>query len=260
MRKPKFTLSNRIFMLSLLLLRLCGLSLQALQQEFSVTEEIRQEVNLLQSEKLRLMYGYNLILIQYQSEMLNSNNSTENFLTNSGQLPPSTQSSPESSTVLRDLLSQGGNLFETLDNQLAELQEQLTNSETTITGLQILLSEAKETIAQLSENLIQSQLRADQIQVLLQENNEDLAAAHEHLDTLSRQNTLWKNEAAELQKQAGKTGLIGFGFAGLGFGLGTPLIAEGIRSDNQAMVWAGAGSIIGTTGIWLLGHFVFKWW
>lgn len=94
----------------------------------------------------------------------------------------------------------------------------------------------------------------------LQENNEDLASAYEHLDLLNLQNAVLKIEAEKFRRQAGRNGLIGFGFASVGFGVGTPLIAEGICLDNQAMLWAGAGTIIGTTGIWLLGHFVFQWW
>jgi hypothetical protein len=108
--------------------------------------------------------------------------------------------------------------------------------------------------------LIEAQQRAFQIEERLQKNNEDLSVANEHLAVLSQQNEAWKQEAEKLQKQAGRTGLIGFGFAGAGFGLGTPLIIEGIQHNNQTMVWAGAGSIVGTTGIWLLGHYIFKWW
>jgi hypothetical protein len=65
---------------------------------------------------------------------------------------------------------------------------------------------------------------------------------------------------AALQKTAGRNGLIGFAFAGVGFGAGVPCIVEGIRTDNQTMLWAGAGAIIGTTGVWLLGRYVFNWW
>jgi septal ring factor EnvC (AmiA/AmiB activator) len=227
-----------------------------LQQEFSITEEIQQELNLLQSEKLQLIHGYNLILIQYQNETPNLNNSTEHFPMNSEALPPSTQNSQESSTALQDLLNQGGNLFETLDIQLAELQKQLMNSETTITNLQTLLSEAKETITQLSENLIEAQKSSSEIDARLQNSQADLASAHEQLVLLGQQNAALKIEA-EKSKNAG---LIAWGFAGIGFGVGTPLMVEGIQHDNQTMLWAGAGTIIGTAGIWLLGHYVFQWW
>ncbi len=251
---------KQIFLLSALLLWGFGQSLSALQQEFFITEEIQQELNLMQSEKLRLFHSYNQILIQFQDETLNSNDSTPSLAQNSTPQTLPEQNSQELSTELQDLLNQGDDLFEMLDNQLAELQEQLTSSETTIIGLQTLLSEAKQTITQLSENLTKAQAWSDQMGERLQENNEDLAAAYDHLDMLHQQNTLLKNEAETLRKQAGKNGLIGFGFAGAGFGVGMPLLVEGIRTDNQAMLWGGAGSIIGTAGVWLLGHYVFHWW
>lgn len=251
---------NRIFLLLVLLLWGYGLSLSASQPEFSATAEMQQEVNSLQSKRRNLHQNYMMIWIQYQNETPNSNNSTENFPMNSGPLPPSTQNSPALSKALQDLLSQGGSLFETLDNQLAELQEQLMNSETTIINLQTLLLEAKGTITQLSENLAKAQIWADQMGQRLQENNEDLAAAYDHLDLLNLQNATLKIEAEKYWSKAQRNGLIGFGFAGVGFGVGTPLMIEGIQSDNQTMLWTGAGTIIGTTGIWLLGHYVFHWW
>jgi hypothetical protein len=120
--------------------------------------------------------------------------------------------------------------------------------------------QSNETITQLSGNLTKAQKWSDQIEDQLQANNTDLAAANEHLNLLSQQNAAWKNEALTLQKQIGKTNFIAFGFGAAGFAIGTPLITEGIHSDNQAMLWAGTGTIIGTTGIWLLGHYMFHWW
>ncbi len=94
----------------------------------------------------------------------------------------------------------------------------------------------------------------------LQENNEDLTSAYDHLDLLNQQNAALKIEAEKYRKQAGRNAVIGFGFAGVGFGVGTPLLIQGIQTDNQTMLWSGAGTIIGTTGIWLLGHYLFQWW
>jgi hypothetical protein len=94
----------------------------------------------------------------------------------------------------------------------------------------------------------------------LQENNEDLASAYEHLDLLEQQSMAFKLEAEKYQLQAKRNGLIGLSFAGVGFGAGTPLLIEGIKSDNQTMLWAGAGTIIGTSGIWFFGHYIFNWW
>jgi hypothetical protein len=57
-----------------------------------------------------------------------------------------------------------------------------------------------------------------------------------------------------------KSGIIGFSFGAVSFGIGTPLIVEGIRSDNQTMMWSGAGAAIGTGLVWTIGHYVFQWW
>ncbi len=251
---------KQIFLLLVLLSWGYGLSLSALQPEFSITAEIQQELNSLQSEKRRLFHSYNQILIQFQEETPNSNDSTPSLAQNSTSQTLPEQNSRELSTELQDLLNQGGDLFEMLDNQLAELKEQLTNSEITITGLQTLLSEARQTITQLSENLVKAQMWAEQMGERLHENNEDLASAYDHLDLLEQQNNVFKIEAEKYQRQSKRNGLIGFSFAGVGFCVGTPFLIEGIQSDNQTMLWTGAGTIIGTSGIWLLGHYVFDWW
>jgi len=73
---------------------------------------------------------------------------------------------------------------------------------------------------------------------------------------IDAQNILLRQEAERLRKSA----LIGFTFGGVSFGIGTPLIIEGIRADNNAMLWSGvcitgAGSLV-----WVLGHYIFGWW
>jgi hypothetical protein len=94
----------------------------------------------------------------------------------------------------------------------------------------------------------------------LQENNEDLAKAYEDLDYLEQQTSLFKIEAEKYQVQAKRNGLIGFGFGVVGFGVGTPLLIEGIQSDNQTMLWTGAGTIAITGVVWAAGHYLFSWW
>jgi Ca2+/H+ antiporter len=68
---------------------------------------------------------------------------------------------------------------------------------------------------------------------------------------------------ALLQRQlsaAKRGGTIGFVFGGVSFGVGVPLFIEGIRSDNQTMMWSGAGITVGTGLIWAAGHYIFSWW
>ncbi|MDR1216002.1 MAG: hypothetical protein LBK25_04900 [Treponema sp.] len=94
----------------------------------------------------------------------------------------------------------------------------------------------------------------------LQENDEDLVFAYADIDFLRRQNADLKLQAIKLQAQAERNGLIGVAFTGIGLGLGMPFMVEGIRTDNQTMLWTGAGTIIGVTSIWLLGRYIFDWW
>jgi Ca2+/H+ antiporter len=66
-----------------------------------------------------------------------------------------------------------------------------------------------------------------------------------------------------LQQQLAKArrgSVIGFTFGGVSFGMGTPLIIEGIRQDNRTMLWSGVGTIGLGTLVWSLGHFIFSWW
>jgi hypothetical protein len=65
-----------------------------------------------------------------------------------------------------------------------------------------------------------------------------------------------KQEAAQYKKSA----VIGFSFGGVSFGVGTPLIVQGIQSDNRAMLWSGVGICGGGSLIWAAGHYLFNWW
>jgi hypothetical protein len=94
----------------------------------------------------------------------------------------------------------------------------------------------------------------------MQAGNEWLVAAYDDLDLLDQQNADLKIKNEKLRAQAKCGALIGFGFGGVSFGIGVPLLIEGMRTDNQTMMWAGTGTLIGTGGIWALGHFLFNWW
>jgi hypothetical protein len=244
-----------------------GQALQALPQVSFGMDEARQELNLLQSKRSLLTQTYKKILTQYNSITPNLSNQSQASQPNSPAQTPTMPNFPTSSAPLRDLLNQGSSLFNLLDSQLATAQTQLAqagtrldSSDKTMMLLQERLSAATQTIAQLSANLKKAQDWAEQMGQRLQDNNEDLANAYNNLDTLTQQNAYLKQQAAGLQARAGRNGLIGFAFAGIGYGVGIPLMVEGIRADNQTMLWSGAGSIIGSTGIWLLGRYVFNWW
>jgi hypothetical protein len=94
----------------------------------------------------------------------------------------------------------------------------------------------------------------------MRESDEWLAAAYDDIDLLEKQNAGLKIQNEKLHSKAKRGALFGFGFGGVSFGVGAPLLIEGARTDNQTMMWLGAGTLIGTGGIWALGHFLFNWW
>ena len=63
----------------------------------------------------------------------------------------------------------------------------------------------------------------------------------------------------ELQR-ARRGSIISYSIGGVSFGVGIPLIIEGVRSDNQTMLWSGVGTIGVGAAVWALGHFLFQWW
>jgi chromosome segregation ATPase len=225
---------------------LCVQSLQASQPGLDGHGIIQQQMNSLQSERLRLKQTFGLILAELQTETSNSHATTPNSTNNS--IPQL-----DLSRTLENLQKEGADLFLTLDKQLETLEAQLRDSKTTIGELQN--SQQNCLLA-----LKAAQGWSQQIGDRLQFNNEDLAAAYDDLDMLDKQNADLKIQSTRLKEQARRNGFIGFAFGGVGFGAGVPLMAEGMKAGNSAMMWTGASAVIGTTGIWLLGHYVFNWW
>jgi len=74
---------------------------------------------------------------------------------------------------------------------------------------------------------------------------------------------LTMSNIAMLRRQLAKArrgSIIGYSVGGVSFGAGSPLIIEGIRQDNRAMLWSGVGAIGAGALAWSLGRFVFDWW
>ena len=119
-----------------------------------------------------------------------------------------------------------------------------------------LLEQARLTIAQLRWNLECALERITDAEegaiALLDENTE-----------IYNQARLAMANIAMLQRQLAKArrgSIIGYTIGGVSFGVGTPLIIEGIRQDNSTMLWSGVGTIGVSALVWPLGHFVFDWW
>ncbi len=225
---------------------LCGLCPPVSPQESDGRAAIARKLGSLKSERLQLTRNYGQILTQSQSGTPNLNNQTP-------ESPPNLSMPNDLSETFDSLQSEGADLFLTLDKQLLILETQLADSKTAIDDLQASLDNCLI-------SLNAARQWADEMGRRLQENNEDLAAAFTNLDALSHQNADLKLQSARLQNQARRNGLIGFGFAGIGFGAGVPLVVEGVQRGNRSMALSGGGVIIGSAGLWLLGRYVFHWW
>jgi len=119
-----------------------------------------------------------------------------------------------------------------------------------------LLEESKQTIAQLRRNLECALERVQDAEggaiALLDENAEIYQQAKNAVANI-----------AALQRQLAKSKrsvIVGYAVGGVSFGVGTPLIVEGIRTGNSTMAWAGVGTIAGAGTIWAIGHYLFNWW
>jgi hypothetical protein len=118
------------------------------------------------------------------------------------------------------------------------------------------LDELKETIRQLRWNLECALER-------VRDAEEGAIALLAENDEIYRQAKLTAANIANLQQQlikAKRGSVISFGFGAVSFGAGVPLVMTGIMTDNQTMLYTGAGITAGTGAIWALGHFVFGWW
>jgi hypothetical protein len=93
----------------------------------------------------------------------------------------------------------------------------------------------------------------------MQDSNEWLAAAYEDLDTADQQIAMMKIRLDIQSKQISRIPA-SFAFGAIGFGIGTPLIIEGLQSDNQAMLYSGAITIGVSAAVWAFGHYFFLWW
>lgn len=80
------------------------------------------------------------------------------------------------------------------------------------------------------------------------------------MDELESQMTLeagiLKEENERYKRKVKKLWVI-VGVSSLGAGIGSPLIVEGIRLDNQALIWSGVGTLGATVLFDLVYNFIF---
>ena len=72
---------------------------------------------------------------------------------------------------------------------------------------------------------------------------------------IDAENERLKKEAQRLRR----SGTIGWTVGSVSFCIGTPLIIEGVRTDNRIMLWSGVGAVAIPNLAWGLGR-LFKAW
>ena len=245
-------LKNIALVLLLWLFCLYGLSAQQESRFISaeVTEIYRQVSQRLERTDYLLSLNSNDQLLQHYRAILAQQKSISESLMNSPQ-----ESNSETSEFMNLLDSQMQNLL-TLETQWQALETHYRTLSGYNKELLNLLEESKQTIAQLRWNLECALERVQDAEdgaiALLDENAE-----------IFQQARLAVANIANLQRElsiARRGSVISFSIGGVSFGVGTPLIVEGIRSDNQVMLWSGVGTIGVGALVWSLGHFVFYWW
>ena len=143
-----------------------------------------------------------------------------------------------------------------LETQWSALVEQSKTLSQDNKELMQLLDQARLTIAQLRWNLECALERITDAEegaiALLDENAE-----------IFQQARLAVANIANMQREMAKSrrgAVIGWTVGSVSFGVGTPLIVEGIRLDNQTMLWSGVGVVGVASLVWVAGHYFFNWW
>jgi len=150
---------------------------------------------------------------------------------------------------LKNWINEGMKGLDESAGSLTMLENQLTELKAENAAQELLLKQSRELLTYLKANLAEAQNSVDVAIDRMQD-------AESYAQYIDAQNLLLKQEAARLKK----SGTIGFVFGGVTFGIGTPLIIEGIRADNSAMLWSGVGVTAAGSLVWVFGHFVFGWW
>lgn len=141
------------------------------------------------------------------------------------------------------------------------------------------LSKAFNLEYQNSQNLIsnlRSQLDFSNLQILslelsLQSTQDELSRLQQSLDNSLQTHTDMDNLMSQMTQEAGilkeenerykrkvKKLWIAIGVSSLGAGIGSPLIVEGIRLDNQALIWTGVGTLGATAIFDIVYNFILK--
>jgi len=143
-----------------------------------------------------------------------------------------------------------------LKEQWQELEQLLTDLSNDNALLMSLLEDSGQIIVNLEQHLASASKGV-----------EDAIENWWHMENLLNEADLvinnWELDYFRLQQKylrMKRGSVISFSFGTVSFGVGVPLVIEGIRSDNRTMVWSGVGTISIGSVIWAAGHFLFQWW
>lgn len=141
-------------------------------------------------------------------------------------------------------LSKAFNLeYQNSQNLINNLRSQLDFSNLQILSLELSLQSTQDELSRLQQSLNNS------------------VQSHTNMDELVSQMTqeagVLKAEN-EILKRKNKKLWISIGVSSLGAGISSPLIVEGIRLDNQALIWSGMGTLGATVVFDLVYNFIMK--
>ena len=254
MKKTNFRCGFVVAVFGLLLVLFCSPGLWAGQQpdyffmeNIALSEQsLRKPVamNSLNSSRTNVEQSLPYMTILVQSEM-------------NWNLPLETETNYETETdELSRLLSEQMNDLRTLRTQWTLLQTLSRELRIDNRELITLLQESEQIIDDLGMRLEAAMERVTDAEdgaiALLYENTElfnKARLAMAHISLLQQQ-----------LARAKRGSPISFTLGAVSFGVGTPLIVEGIRAENNTMMWSGVGVIAGTGIVWAVGHYIFGWW
>ena len=141
-------------------------------------------------------------------------------------------------------LSKAFNLeYQNSQNLISSLRSQLDFSNLQILSLELSLQSTQDELSRLQQSLdnsLQTHTNMDEI----------VSQMTQEAGILKEENERYKRKVKKLW--------ITVGISSLGTGISSPLIVEGIRLDNQALIWTGVGTL-GSTAIFdMVYNFILK--
>ena len=141
-------------------------------------------------------------------------------------------------------LSKAFNLeYQNSQNLISNLRSQLDFSNLQILSLELSLQSTQDELSRLQQSLnnsVQSHTNMDEL----------VSQMTQEAGILKEENERYKRKVKKLW--------ITVGVSSLGAGISSPLIVEGIRLDNQALIWTGVGTLGATAIFDIVYNFIVK--